>query len=392
MPYVTRHGFGYSVFEHTEDGIASELTVFVAIDAAVKFCLLRVGNASGRARRISVTGYVEWVLGDARREFGDARGHGDRRPHRRSARAKSVQQRIRRWVGFFDVDEPHANGHRRPHGIPRPQRHVARSRPRCTAPSLSGKVGAALDPCAAVQVAFDLEDGQEREVVFRLGAGSGECRGRRRAACSDFADRPPRTTRWRRCRHYWKHAWRGADRNTRSFRSTSWSMAGWSTRRWPAVCGRAAASTSRAAPMASATSCRTSWPCVHAAAWTRPREHLLLCAAASSVEGDVQHWWHPPSGSGRAHAFLRRLSLASASDVPLCADDRRHGRARRDRVRFLDGRRVDAEDDSYYDLPRSIRESATCSIEHCVRCDSAWAAIRRPWPAVDRTAATGTTA
>jgi len=37
---------------------------------------------------------------------------------------------------------------------------------------LSGKVGAALDPCAAIQVVFDLADGQDREIVFRLGAGS----------------------------------------------------------------------------------------------------------------------------------------------------------------------------------------------------------------------------
>ena len=37
---------------------------------------------------------------------------------------------------------------------------------------LSGKVGAGLDPCAAIQVAFDLADGQEREIIFRLGAAS----------------------------------------------------------------------------------------------------------------------------------------------------------------------------------------------------------------------------
>ena len=62
--YGCRHGFGYSVFEHTEGGIATELTVFVAIDAAVKFWVLKVSNQSGRQRRISATGYVEWVLGD----------------------------------------------------------------------------------------------------------------------------------------------------------------------------------------------------------------------------------------------------------------------------------------------------------------------------------------
>ncbi len=65
-PYLTRHGFGYSVFEHTEDGIRSELWVYVAQDAAVKFSVLKVRNVSGRPRRLSATGYVEWVLGDLR--------------------------------------------------------------------------------------------------------------------------------------------------------------------------------------------------------------------------------------------------------------------------------------------------------------------------------------
>ena len=65
-PYVTRHGFGYSVFEHTERGIRSELWVYVALDAAVKFTVLKVRNESGRSRRLSATGYVEWVLGDLR--------------------------------------------------------------------------------------------------------------------------------------------------------------------------------------------------------------------------------------------------------------------------------------------------------------------------------------
>ncbi len=65
-PYVTRHGFGYSVFEYTESGITSELWVYVAADAPVKFLRLKVRNDSGRARRLSVTGYFEWVLAEQR--------------------------------------------------------------------------------------------------------------------------------------------------------------------------------------------------------------------------------------------------------------------------------------------------------------------------------------
>ena len=65
-PYVTRHGFGYSVFEHTERGIRTELWIYVALDAAIKFSVLKIRNESGRKRKLTATGYVEWVLGDLR--------------------------------------------------------------------------------------------------------------------------------------------------------------------------------------------------------------------------------------------------------------------------------------------------------------------------------------
>ena len=65
-PYVVRHGFGYTVFEHTENGIACELWIYVAMDAPVKLSVLKLRNVSGRPRRVSVTGYWEWVLGELR--------------------------------------------------------------------------------------------------------------------------------------------------------------------------------------------------------------------------------------------------------------------------------------------------------------------------------------
>ena len=38
----------------------------MALDAPIKFTVLKVRNVSGRSRRLSATGYVEWVLGDLR--------------------------------------------------------------------------------------------------------------------------------------------------------------------------------------------------------------------------------------------------------------------------------------------------------------------------------------
>ena len=64
--YTSRHGFGYSVFEHNEGGIITELWVYVASDASIKFSVLKVRNESGRSCKLSATSYVEWVLGDLR--------------------------------------------------------------------------------------------------------------------------------------------------------------------------------------------------------------------------------------------------------------------------------------------------------------------------------------
>ena len=74
-PCVVRHGFGYSVFETRVGGITSELWIYVATDAAVKFSVLKLRNESGQARRLSVTAYVELGAGGLARKVGHARDH-----------------------------------------------------------------------------------------------------------------------------------------------------------------------------------------------------------------------------------------------------------------------------------------------------------------------------
>ena len=145
-PYVSRHGFGYSVFEHTERGIRSELWVYVALDASIKFMVLKVRNESERSRKLSATGYVEWVLGDLRPKSAmhvvtelDPKSGAlfARNPYHTEFAGRTA---------FFDVDETTRTiSGDRTEFIGR--NGTLRSPAAMTRVRLSGKVGAGLDPC-----------------------------------------------------------------------------------------------------------------------------------------------------------------------------------------------------------------------------------------------------
>ena len=144
------------MFERIEDDIHSELTVFVALDASVKFSVLKITNRSDRPRRLSVTGYVEWVLGDLRtKSTMHVTTEVDSKSGAIYAR-NPYNSEFAEWIGFFDVDDPArtVTGDRTEFiGRNRSWRNPAALR----RTRLSGRVGAALDPCAAMQVTFDLD-------------------------------------------------------------------------------------------------------------------------------------------------------------------------------------------------------------------------------------------
>ena len=365
--YVTRHGFGYTLFQHDEEGIRTELAIYVDTEEAIKFSVLRVRNDSGRPRKLSATGYVEWVLGDLRpktsmhvvTEIEPASGAICAR--------NSYGPEFGDRIAFFDADDAtrapgvSVTGDRaeflgRNGTVARPaaMRRV----------KLSNRVGAGLDPCAAIQVPFELAAGEEREVIFRLGAG-----GRRGAGDTGETVQRLRSPDAARAsldtaRTYWARTLGAVQVETPEV-SLNLLANGWllyqtlACRLW----ARSGYYQSSGA-FGFRDQLQDTMALVHAEP-RLAREHLLRCAGRQFTEGDVQHWWHPPSGRGvRTHCSDDFLWLPQA--VCRYVSNTGDTGVLNESVHFLEGRPVNAEDDSYYDLPMRSDAKATL-YQHCVR-------------------------
>ncbi|WP_370655881.1 GH36-type glycosyl hydrolase domain-containing protein [Candidatus Deferrimicrobium sp.] len=359
--YVSRHGFGYSVFEHAEGGIRSELWVYVALDAPVKFSVLKVRNESGRSRKLSATGYAEWVLGDLRPKSAmHVVTQVDPGSGALLAR-NSYNTEFTNRVAFFDVDDPArtVTGDR----VEFLGRNGSlRSPAAMTRVRLSGKVGAALDPCAAIQVPFELADGQEREIIFRLGAGKNadDARTLVNRFRGSAAARGELESVWQ----YWKRTLGTVQVETPD-PAVNVLANGWLL--YQALACRVWAR-SGYYQSGGAFGFRDQLQDAMALVHSEPhllREHLLRCAARQFREGDVQHWWNPPSGRGvrtKCSDDFLWLPLATCRYVLNTGDTG----VLDESVHFIEGRPVNAEEDSYYDLPVRSEEAASL-YEHCRR-------------------------
>jgi cellobiose phosphorylase len=360
-PYVIRHGFGYSVFEHTENGIASELTVYVAMDAPVKFAVLKLRNLSGRPRRLSITGYWEWVLGELRHKtLLHVQTEVDPKTGALLAHNPFNTEFAER-IAFVDVSDATRTftGDRKEflgrNGSLANPAALKRTR-------LSGKVGAGLDPCAAVQVSFVLPAGQERETSFRLGVGR------------SVADLQTLIQRFRPAAashgalegvwQYWNQTL-GAVQVETPDPSVNVMANGWLL--YQTLSARLWARTGFY-QSGGAFGFRDQLQDVMALVHAEPaltREHLLRAAAHQFREGDVQHWWHPPAGRGvRTHCSDDYLWLpyATCRYIACVADTG----VLDESIPYLEGQPLKPEEESYYDLPNRSEASATL-YQHCVR-------------------------
>ncbi|MDQ3673568.1 MAG: hypothetical protein M3365_04255, partial [Gemmatimonadota bacterium] len=360
--YTVRHGQGYTTFEHAREDLASELLLFVPPDGAVKIFRLTLRNRSPKPRHCSITLYVEWVLGESRsRTAAHVVTAEDPVTHTLTAH-NAFRQEFASRIAFLDLHpslDLTLTGDR---GEFVGRNGSLRNPAAMDRETLSGRTGAALDPCGALQVKLDLGPFEQREVTGLL--GEADSTAEVRAIVQRYRSPGAVAHALRDMHQFWEQLLGTLQVRTPD-RSLDLMLNRWLVYQTLAcrIWGRTGFYQS-----GGAFGFRDQLQDVLALLAAEPtlaREHLLHAASRQFVEGDVQHWWHEPGGQGVRTRFSDdRLWLvyATLQYVAATGDEA----VLDEQAPFLQGRLLNPDEDESYERPSVSSEQASL-YEHCVR-------------------------
>jgi cyclic beta-1,2-glucan synthetase len=359
--YQIRHGQGYSVFEHTSHGISQELLLFAPLDAPVRISLLRLVNRSDRRRRLSITSYQELVLGVNRETSANhivtdleesegaifARNSYNNEFSNRVAFAGTSEERF-----TMTCDRTEFIG-----------RNGTLARPAALGrAALSGRDGAGLDPCAAIQTSIELQPGEAHQVIFLL--GQAESIEAARAVNARFRSLHEVNDAFEKVLGFWDQTL-----GTIEIKTPDASM-DTLVNRWLLCQTLACRVQGRSAfyQSSGAFGFRDQLQDVMALVYASPdvaRRQILRAAGRQFKEGDVLHWWHDPTGRGVRTRFsddLLWLPYVASFYVSVTGDYS----VLEEMVPFIDGPLLQPDKIENYLQPSVSTESATV-LEHCAR-------------------------
>lgn len=362
--YRVHHGQGYSRFIHNCQGINQEMTVFVPMDEGggdpVKIQRLRLKNETGTSRRLSIMYYAEWVLGENRERSQMHVVTSWENKVKTMMATNLCNEDFQEYVAFASISpNPDSYTGDREEFLGRnsqPAQPAAIGRT-----NLSDKTGAGLDPCSAIQITVELDSGQEKDVICILGQAESK------QEVVELA------------KHY---------RNPENVEESLNTTIRW----WQDTLGRVSVST----PLPAVDIMLNRWlpyQTLSCRLWGRSglyqsggafgyrdqlqdvlallnidpglaREHILLAASRQFREGDVQHWWHPPSGAGirsRCSDDLLWLPYAVCTYIQHSGDIHILDES----VPYLEGDTLGEEDEIY--MVPNVSLEQTSLYEHCIR-------------------------
>lgn len=314
-----RHGAGYTSWTTRSHGFEQRLTVFVPADGPVKIARLQLRNLWDRPRRVTATYYVEWLLGGLR-SIAD--------PHIVTAwdPAGPCLLASSAWSADFGERAAFLASTLRPHGVTTDRREFLGAEGDLRMPAalrrwgLSGRAEGATDACACYQVHLDIAPEASAEAVFVL--GQGETRQQALELAQRWRDPAHIAGAWDALHAHWDRILgavqvRTPDRALDLMVNRWWLYQTIASR----VLARAGFYQAGGA-IGFRDQLQDVLALVHADP-RRTRAHILACAARQFEEGDVLHWWHPPSGRGvrtRCSDDLLWLPWATISYIDASGD------------------------------------------------------------------------
>jgi cyclic beta-1,2-glucan synthetase len=360
-PYLVRHGAGYSAFEHQSHGLKQLLRLSVAPDAPVKLVHLRLENMWKRHRRVTATFYAEWVLGTHRDQTQQYILSDFEAEHQALLARNPFDERFGQRVAFLAASQPL-------HGLTADRTEFLGCQGNLGRPAalervgLASAVGPGLDPCAAIQLHVDLAPGETKEVFFLLGQGAD--RQEALQLVRRFQDPAQVEVAWAAAGEYWDGLL-----GTVQVESPDPAM-NLLLNRWLLYQALACRLWARSALYQSsgAYGFRDQLQDVMSLVFAAPqlaRAHILLAARHQFEEGDVLHWWHPPSNTGvrtRISDDLLWLPYVTAHYVTTTGD----ASILSERVPFLKGQPLEPDEQERYGSYETTAEPHTL-YEHCRR-------------------------